>query len=467
MYEIFVNSMIERLYDRNYGYYEPSFFRMHLNTKEKIERIENLTPSVFATLCHEYIHFMQDITSIYGLGNIYNVVQFIKYSTNYIYKTGKSFSVPIILDTSIITGSMIAFSKEIERITLGDTEPFSNVRIIKKPTPNSMPISGHLGMTKVPVIDIEININNQLGTEFYSFGAMCIMESMAYILERKLSGVDDQLPDLPYNSAKLVADIFYPKFSRNEYRLLALCDISLNSSNPAYTFVELLKEWKERKFLPHNACDLYDDFYKRQYELSEETAASITKNHVTFLPEFEKYIKLVRESLHSYVKIEDQTVTNEFTTRACLINQWIDEILDSSLKWRKAHPYFIIEMAKSGDNIGNNAVFCKFFNEFGLPFCTNDIYDGCFSHPKIQTSELQLDTFLAVGQISKLFRGEKDIACGLYNYCTKCQKDQTGDIIVDNRCSSAPWTRDKDARLCPYALLWRHWNLSGSIPAFE
>ncbi len=27
-----------------------------------------------------------------------------------------------------------------------------------------------------------------------------------------------------------------------------------------------------------------------------------------------------------------------------------------------------------------------------------------------------------------------------------------------------PWSRASDNKLCPYAMLWRHWNLSGYTP---
>lgn len=36
--------------------------------------------------------------------------------------------------------------------------------------------------------------------------------------------------------------------------------------------------------------------------------------------------------------------------------------------------------------------------------------------------------------------------------------------IVDDKCSQEPWSRIKDEKLCPYAVLWKHWNLSGYIP---
>jgi hypothetical protein len=451
--------MSQRFLQEQYGYYEPSFFRMHLNITENLKHIDKLLPSSFSTFIHEYIHFIQDLTTIYGLGNIYNTVQFIRYSTNQIYNEGQSFHVPIKPDSSTFNGSMIGFNEEMEKITFGSTKGYTNVRLLKCEK-NNVPITEHLGMNKIPVINLKVDIKGY-GVYFYGFGASCIMESMAYILEKRLSNIDDGLSDFPYNSAKIVANSIYKRFASSELRLLALCDISLNSSNPGNTFVKLLKEWKEKKFMPHDVSELYDDFYKRQYMLHEETPMRVTNNMVKYYNQLENYVGHVRESLHQYFRPENTKATDEFTIRMNLLNQWIDEVLNSTLKWRKEHPHFIVEIAQKG--IGTtNKPFVDLYNEFGLPFCTNDNNEACFYHRNIQTAELQLDTFLAVGQIFRLMHGNTGV-CKLFDYCHKCQKGKTGDVQVNQKCYS-PWLRDMDERLCPYALVWRHWNLTGRRP---
>jgi len=35
---------------------------------------------------------------------------------------------------------------------------------------------------------------------------------------------------------------------------------------------------------------------------------------------------------------------------------------------------------------------------------------------------------------------------------------------VDDRCYMKPWKHVNDTYLCPYAMLWRHWNLQGYVP---
>ena len=454
--------MRDRFLEVQYGHYEPAFFRMHIAIKEKIEHIDKLSPAAFATLIHEYVHFIQDVTTLYGLGNIYNTVEFIKYATNQIYTEGQSFTVPIMPDTSTFNGSMISFSSELERITLGSTSAHDNVRLLHG-VKKYVPIQQHLDMKKMFVWELKVNGDTKFGAFNYQFGAGCIMESMAYILEKKLSGVDEDLPDLPYNSAKLVADKIYKGFSHNPLRLLALCDISLNCSNPAKAFTDLLIEWKHRNIKPHNARELYDDFYKHDYLFSEETPVRVTKKIVKFYDEFTQYVKIARESLHYYFRPKETTNEDDFTIQMSLLNQWINEIMDSALKWRKDYPSFIIDLAEGGQD--NNTSLVALYNDFGLPFCTNDNDEGCFYHPRIQTKKLQLNIFLAIGQIYRLLKKGKDVPCKLFNYCKKCEVDKTGDITPNESCY-APWNRDNDDKLCPYAMLWKHWNLTGRKPKF-
>ena len=121
----------------------------------------------------------------------------------------------------------------------------------------------------------------------------------------------------------------------------------------------------------------------------------------------------------------------------------------------------MLDIAEEGGQASNKA-FYELFNEFGLPFCTNDSHEGCFYHPRINSSDLQLNLFLVVGQIYKIL-DDKPVACKLQEYCYKCKEDRTGDVEPDKRCLS-PWLRASDKQLCPFAFVWRHWNLAGREP---
>ena len=63
--------------------------------------------------------------------------------------------------------------------------------------------------------------------------------------------------------------------------------------------------------------------------------------------------------------------------------------------------------------------------------------------------------------------GIKDLLTEGHDCCDMlcwCQQSIHNNVIVDDRCINTPWERCADNNLCPYATLWKHWNLSGYSP---
>jgi hypothetical protein len=56
------------------GSYFQSFFCIELHTDESLDDLNNLKEETISTLLHEYIHFLQDITTSFGLTNIISIV---------------------------------------------------------------------------------------------------------------------------------------------------------------------------------------------------------------------------------------------------------------------------------------------------------------------------------------------------------------------------------------------------------
>ena len=68
--------------------------------------------------------------------------------------------------------------------------------------------------------------------------------------------------------------------------------------------------------------------------------------------------------------------------------------------------------------------------------------------------DTDVEYFKAFSQIEQLFSlGLKE--CSLYEWCCKSPQSTPSEL-----CLSAPWKKVQEKRMCPYALLWKHWNLS-------
>ena len=63
------------------GIYLPAFFFIKINTNESLIEIEKCKDRVKATYFHEYIHYLQDLFTLFGLRNINHIVNVV-YSIN-------------------------------------------------------------------------------------------------------------------------------------------------------------------------------------------------------------------------------------------------------------------------------------------------------------------------------------------------------------------------------------------------
>lgn len=92
----------------NRGEYIPAFFEMYLRIDGDID-LNKLSERDFSLFFHEYIHFLQDITTTYGLTTCYVYGEYIQSVVNDIYEKGQQvFEVPYIYIkiTKIILDSM-------------------------------------------------------------------------------------------------------------------------------------------------------------------------------------------------------------------------------------------------------------------------------------------------------------------------------------------------------------------------
>jgi len=80
---------------------------------------------------------------------------------------------------------------------------------------------------------------------------------MAYLIESHAYPSESRRNSAPYNLCEEVANNLYEEFPSDKGMLVALCDISLNSTNPGITFYNILKSMKYLNFIPNTVDDVY------------------------------------------------------------------------------------------------------------------------------------------------------------------------------------------------------------------
>ena len=430
-----------RKQNKSLGFYLPNFFRLHISIDNSIKDFNKLSDLDFSVFFHEYVHFLQNITTLYGLENIHVTVEYLRYANNFIVKRSKqNFAIPIEPDPS--NSDNVFLNRYLCQLTYGDVNEF-NIKEISNYELTSFPIDIlNSPIHQVEVADVKfVDINGE--EKIFTFGACCIMESMAYLLEQLTCKKYKKSPDIPYQSAELIVKHIYPDFGENKLNILALCDISLGISNPAEYFVLTLEDWKKKGTIPTNPIILYDDFKNGAFSLNGYKKSNYN-NHL------QKFSNVAISQLKGY--FNDSLFDN--------LKSWIEQVISVAVDYRLHKPSFIIDIAKG--NIRENEIFKELFNKIGTPLLTNNKKEFRFYHPYAYKKQIDIGYFWAINQIRNVFsRGIR--TCELYEFCNQYESNTQ----TDERCKNEPWTRCRDEKLCYFAILWRHWGLTDYKPIIK
>lgn len=259
---------------------------------------------------------------------------------------------------------------------------------------------------------------------------------MAYIIESKLLGTSKDLLDYPYKSALHVVASVCPEFAKDESKIIALCDMSLMSTCAGATFVKFLFEEANDKHSCKTAKDVYDIFYRSKPN-------SNLGNYPTLIDGFIDLCNMTRNLLKNYIIVPE--LSN--------YRQWVDNLFDEVIQFRIRNPFLFINLYEGGYP-SNNMVLINFINNIGSPLIQNankDFYEFRGNRNSC------MYIFKALSNIYNLFINGI-LSCDMMNWCVK------SGIAIDNRCRINPWSRCTDKKLCPYAMLWKHWGLSNKVP---
>lgn len=448
-----MDTILEEQLEAIAGYYVPSFFRIKLNIPNSdIIHPQNMTVGAYSVYFHEYVHYIQDVTSNFGLMNLSTISFYVREVASSIGKqTTGPFSVPQIIQKRDIIGYENWYLKH---LYYGNgKEVKERYKEFKSHEVRSTIIGGQ--NVDYVVVTFENNVGKN---EEFRFGGYHICESMAALCQEyaykpafdKAGFKYTSHSEYPYGLCYKIAMEIYPEFALNKILLIGLCDLSLLTYNAGLTFVSLLKYLKDNDFLDksHNeTLEQVDDLYKKGCSFIHWDAERFA------------YIqKIVKDEVNEYFKCDEFSGNNE----------WISIVFKNALELRSKHPHFIIDflLFKEGD-VRANGKFCETILKLGSPLTINDTDDGSFIPPSgfLGIKKFHPALFWAIDVVKNIFSGNSDIAvCPIFGYCKNSCKFLSVADFTDDRCKKAPWERNSDKQLCPFAVIWRHWNLSGHYP---
>ena len=426
--------------DTTLGFYTPSFLRMHVRTNKSLKDLAALNDDFSESIyLHEFCHFVQDITTNYGLMNICRVVEYMKFVNEHILKLPKGdFNVPVCpipnIDDKEYIGSEL--SKIYNGSGFDNNVTFKNHRKFKHTVKSKKIV--------VPEEYVVIEYSTSSGEiKKFIFGGLCILESMSYIIQTECYPMCNKSPDLPYLSAEMLVELIYPKFGKNRLNVLALCDASLKLFNPGLFFYETLIRIKNCNLTINNPEDIYKIFNEVEIESLKDTRSF-------------KGIKSLNGTLEVMKSDAISQILGYFNdSRYLPLKAWLENMIKVAVDFRQKNETFPLEIARNG-KISTNPMFVTFLKKIGTPLVTNELGETTLYDPRNVELKPDYSMIWAIQQLYSVLRG-KQTHCDLKQLCN------SSGISTDERCIYEPWSRNLEPD-CAFGQMWRHWRLADYKP---
>jgi hypothetical protein len=422
------------MYRRIDNSYMTSAFFIYLDTEEDLNKYPALSQKTLRILAHEYIHFLQDITTVYGLMNIIHFVDEIKASTKTIITRGnKIFARPICYDSF----DFVSTNRDGISLYRGDTNISGSLKAITGYSIHPNRIIKNYEHASEIVLDY---VTSDAQKASLSLGGYCVCESMAACLEEFLYGDTCDLSNFPYKIVQILSRNLYDKFPDDKRCIIALCDVALNSYHPAKQLHDILSKMKQCNYQPNDFNDVYSFCNGLYYKEDGKD--------YNYIDLYKKLSQTALEQLTDYFPSIEEADLKQWCTnlmeigRKLFDNQWLKRLL-----YKEA---------------GQASVaFESLRDDIGLPIVSNTNNQFIISN-KLGVLNNKASIIRAIFDIFCVLREPNATNCTMKELCGKSPIN-----IVDSRCDKAPWLRADDSLLCPFGQLWYKWGLKGYAPEIQ
>jgi hypothetical protein len=421
-------------YDFVRGEYDVSFFSMKLHVNFELDSILELPENVQELFFHEYLHFIQDITTVFGIDAAWNNFDQLRRTIKYLQEEPEPITLPIAGDKvkEILNHSMVA------RVLHGDMKPqiregistqqyniirlrYEKSKVIKEALPD---VDIHLAMLYLE--------NDQGVPGTFHFGVAAIIETMAFLAQRKFYPNAEAI-NYPYLVAKNLAAFLYPEFGDSDEWVYALCDASLMYKYPGTFFCDLLQDIRVKKKLPARTEDIYslaDEFLnERGYNIWDAFQQSKTG--------LEKMIEI----------LFGETFPNE--------RDWLITLIKEGYSMRRENMYCMLDIYRA--EAGFSEALGNIWLRLGTPNMYNLFDERWFHPPQVLAESTNIHpAYLMAFNHLKSITMTSDNSCGLYQ---SCQGSHT-PMPVNEHCKTDPWSKGKVDPLCPFGAVWFRFGLN-------
>lgn len=248
-----MKTLFEEFMSGTRGYYSHGYFYINLSDVFDPD-LSRLSKKELGTFFHEYVHFLQNITTLWGIqvGVEYNNAM-----------------CEIFTDTINASEIHIPFHPTFTPQTQHRLEYLGQIngcvsRDMKIDTSKRIGLS--VGPTETqwqkPLQRFYLDVTYQNGqTEKIQLGAAIVAESMAALCQSLINpDADTHHDDIPYNVVQIIANQHFPHIAQDKKKLICICYMALFSLNPGWQLMDIMRyaEYNSDK----SGLELFDKFVK-------------------------------------------------------------------------------------------------------------------------------------------------------------------------------------------------------------
>ena len=213
--------------------YETNHLHMYVDDDIDLGNLSNMSLSSYATFVHEYIHYIQHVTSLYGIrmSDMYNRV-FSRYR-DYI-RNNEVIDIPLRLwDTDEDIHQFVIHFNKIE----GDKTTGFNISDIEIDKREISIAEKEKTAVWIGCYDFD---NDKADEHGFLFGHRCVVEGMAHAIQ---SIINNEIKHniIPYHAVELIIGKIIPDIVQDKKKVASICLCALLWDNPGIGFFQVLE----------------------------------------------------------------------------------------------------------------------------------------------------------------------------------------------------------------------------------
>lgn len=392
--------------------YETNHFHMILDGNFELP-IDSMNNEDYATFIHEYIHYLQHISTPFGVKvcAIYN--KMFHLYRDYL-TTNDTIHLPIELwkeDDGLV--NFIQYFKGVK----GDKDCYLNVDEVEVDTLRIEEARSTRTSVDIGIYDFENGKAEEVG---FKFGYTCIIESMAHLIQSFIND-DTHHTNIPYHSVELICKNIYKEISEDKKMMISICLCSLMFDNPGVAFFDVIELSKKHK---ENGLLLYQ-------RMMRDCSVRYNGESMPMYRLFHKFIDDFKDSLSTAIGTE---------------LDYYALVIEHCKKEASAGTSILLDILYNGD-IAKRESFSEILsNIYGLPFIEANNSSIMPQKPHSDSNGLYLETAAILGLeiILKRIMPQKSPLCSWYKICSKGIYDTSIDCKVTEDCANRQWEKAED-----------------------